>query len=75
MGESYMDGDWDCDNLTELFKILVRNMHLGVNFSGSATDLIAGVAGTASGLVQWIRRNTPSISHTNVKVPLQVPPM
>ena len=67
LGESYMEGDWDCDDLTQLFLILVGNMHDDVQFSTSVSDLIASVAGTATGIVNWLRRNTPSISHDNVK--------
>jgi cyclopropane-fatty-acyl-phospholipid synthase len=61
-GESYMDGDWDCDDLVALVRLLVRNRDLldGVE-SGPAR-----VAGLAMRWLHAARRNTRDGSRRNI---------
>jgi cyclopropane-fatty-acyl-phospholipid synthase len=61
-GESYMDGDWECDDLVALVRLLVRNRDLldGVE-SGPAR-----VAGLAMRWLHAARRNTRDGSRRNI---------
>ncbi len=60
--ESYMEGDWDCDELVGLVRLLVRNR-----------DLLDGMEGGAARLGGWamqawhaLRRNTREGSRRNI---------
>ena len=60
--ESYMEGDWDCDDLVGLVRLLVRNR-----------DLLDGMEGGAARLGGWamqawhaLRRNTREGSRRNI---------
>ena len=53
-GESYIDGDWDCDDLVGLVRLLVRNR--------SATDGLEGGAARAAG---WAARITHVLLRDN----------
>jgi cyclopropane-fatty-acyl-phospholipid synthase len=62
VAESYLCGDWDCDDLTSLFRILVRNR-------SSADRLDGGLARLASHfhrLFHWWRSNTRQGSRRNI---------
>jgi hypothetical protein len=62
VAESYLHGDWNCDDLTSLFRIFVRN-------SGSANRLDSGLAKIANGmqrLLHWWRANTRTGSRRNI---------
>jgi cyclopropane-fatty-acyl-phospholipid synthase len=62
VAESYLHGDWNCDDLTSLFRIFVRNC-------GSANRLDSGLAKIANGmqrLLHWWRANTRTGSRRNI---------
>jgi cyclopropane-fatty-acyl-phospholipid synthase len=62
VAESYLNGDWECDDLTSLFRIFVRNRD-------SASKLDSGLAKLAihgHRLVHWWRANTRRGSRRNV---------
>lgn len=62
-GESYMDGEWSCDDLVSLIRIFARNR-----------DALAAVDGAGSQLLRWanrskhlLRRNTRRGSRRNIE--------
>lgn len=61
-GESYMDGQWSCDNLVGLIQLLVRNRDLLDGMEGGLAQLGAVV------LRAWhaLRRNTRNGSRRNI---------
>lgn len=62
LAESYLCGDWDCDDLTGLFRIIVRNRD-------SANRLDGGLARLASGghrLFHWWNSNSRWGSRRNI---------
>ena len=61
-GESYMDGQWRCDNLVGLIQLLVRNRHL---LDGMESGL-ARLGGMAIRLWHALRRNTRDGSCRNI---------
>jgi cyclopropane-fatty-acyl-phospholipid synthase len=62
VAESYLRGDWDCDDLTGLFRIFIRN--------GDAADRLDGglghLARQAHRLFHWWRGNSRSGSRRNI---------
>ena len=61
-GESYMDGDWTCDDLVSLVRILVRNRDLLDGMEGG----LARLGGWAMRTVHSFRRNTRTGSRKNI---------
>ena len=61
-GESFMDGDWSCDDLLALVRLLVRNRDL---LDGMETGL-ARLGGLALRGVHALRRNTREGSRRNI---------
>ena len=61
-GESYMDGQWRCDNLVGLIQLLVRNRDL---LDGMESGL-ARLGGVAMRLWHALRRNTRDGSRRNI---------
>jgi cyclopropane-fatty-acyl-phospholipid synthase len=62
VAETYVRGDWDCDNLTSLFRLFIRN----TDTSRALDRGLARVAGTAHRMFHWLRDNTPSGSRKNI---------
>ena len=62
-GESYMAGQWDCDQLVDLVRILVRNREALAVLDGVATV----PATLLDGLRHLLRRNSRSGSRRNVR--------
>jgi cyclopropane-fatty-acyl-phospholipid synthase len=61
-GESYMDGDWDCDDLVALMRLLVRNRdRLDAMDSG-----LARLGGWTMKALHQLTRNTRSGSRRNI---------
>ena len=60
--ESYMDGDWDCDDLVGLVRLLVRNRDLLDGMEGGAARL----GGWAMQALHALRRNTREGSRRNI---------
>jgi cyclopropane-fatty-acyl-phospholipid synthase len=63
VAESYLRGDWDCDDLTSLFRIFLRNRT-------AADGLDAGsswVARQAQRILHWLRDNTRVGSRRNIR--------
>ena len=62
-GESYMDGQWDCDDLVALVRIMARNRHALEGVEGPLTAPLAWLDAAAHRL----RRNTVRGSGRNVR--------
>lgn len=60
--ETYVDGAWDCDDLTALVRILVRNREVLDGMEGG----LARIAGWALRLAHALRRNTRAGSRRNI---------
>jgi len=60
--ESYMDGEWQTDDLTRLIRLLVRNRHL---VDGMEKGL-ARLTGVVMQGVHWLRKNTRDGSRKNI---------
>ncbi len=61
LGESYVDGDWDCDSLVTLFSLLGRNLHLA---SGHA--VVRGLRALQRLRPDFSQRQTASIAVDNI---------
>jgi cyclopropane-fatty-acyl-phospholipid synthase len=61
-GESFVDGEWDCDDLVALVRLLVRNRDL---LDGMETGL-ARLGGRAMRALHAARRNTRTGSRRNI---------
>jgi len=62
-GESYMDGDWDCDDLAALIRILVRNRDAMARLDGAGTFLTQ----CRNLLAHMTRRNSRRGSRRNIE--------
>ncbi|MCE9607072.1 MAG: cyclopropane-fatty-acyl-phospholipid synthase family protein [Planctomycetia bacterium] len=62
IAESYLRGDWDCDDLTSLFRISLRNFEASERLDGASTRL----ARLAHRIVHWLRDNSPTGSRRNI---------
>lgn len=60
--DAYIHGEWDCDDLTGLFRIFVRNLNQADQFDGG----LAGVVGLGQRLFHWWRSNSRSGSRKNI---------
>ncbi len=63
VGESYMRGDWDCDDLTSLFRIFVRNRDSANRLEGG----LARLAGWGQRMHHGWRANTRAGSRRNIE--------
>ena len=61
-GESYMDGDWDCDDLVALVRLMARNRPALERLEGWA----AAPAALANAIGHWRRRNSKPGSRSNI---------
>ena len=61
-GESYIVGDWTSDNLTNVVRIMVRNMELLDGIEGG----IASLVNPFRKLLHWFNRNTLEGSRKNI---------
>lgn len=62
VAESYFRGDWDCDDLTGLIRIFVRNLDRADQLDGG----LAQVAGIGHRLYHWWRSNSRTGSRRNI---------
>lgn len=60
--EAYMVGDWSCDDLPGLIRILVRNASVMFGMEGG----FARLSGPLLRFVHWLRRNTRTGSRANI---------
>ena len=62
LGEAWMDGHWDCDDLTAFLRIMIRNedIWLGVERGSARLTL------PARRFFHWLRRNTRTGSRKNI---------
>jgi len=60
--ESYIHGNWDCDNLTGLIRIMVRNREVINGLEGGLALLSAPLRA----LLHWLNRNTTDGSRRNI---------
>ncbi len=61
-GESYIRGDWDCDDLTALVRIMVMNRELMDRMDSG----LALVSAPLRRLLHWLNRNSPQGSRRNI---------
>lgn len=61
---SWIDGDWDCDRLADLFRILIRSREATGRFDRGG---IAGLASAIARIAQRARANTPGGSRRNIR--------
>jgi cyclopropane-fatty-acyl-phospholipid synthase len=61
--ESYIDGDWDCDDLVGLVRLLVRNLPSAEKLETRLSRL----ASVSARAVHWLRSNTKSGSRKNIR--------
>jgi cyclopropane-fatty-acyl-phospholipid synthase len=59
---SYLRGDWECDNLTNLFRIFVRNLEASDRIDGG----LARLAGIGHRIYHWCRANSFAGSRRNI---------
>lgn len=62
VAETYLRGDWDCDDLTALFRIFVRNMAAAEKLDGGLAQLTRAW----HRLYHWWRGNSRSGSRRNI---------
>lgn len=60
--ESYLRSDWNCDDLTSLFRILIRNIQSTDHFSGG----VQWVSEVVERIGHWLSRNTKTGSQRNI---------
>jgi cyclopropane-fatty-acyl-phospholipid synthase len=60
--ESFLNGDWECDDLTSLFRIFVRNRDFASKLDGG----LAKLASYGHRLFHWWRANTRRGSRRNI---------
>ncbi len=63
VAESYFRGDWDCDDLTTLFRIFVRN----IDAADRLDTGFARVVGLGHRLSHWLRANSFAGSRRNIR--------
>ncbi len=59
--DSYLDGDWDCDDLTSLFRIFCRNI------DGPSDSPLSRLSRPFLRAGHWLARNTPTGSKRNIQ--------
>ena len=62
-GESYMDGYWTSDSLTDAVRVIARNRRALASMEGG----VSRAAGSAYRFLHWLRRNTRSGSRRNIR--------
>ncbi|WP_010585740.1 SAM-dependent methyltransferase [Schlesneria paludicola] len=62
VAESYLGGDWDCADLTTLFRIFIRNMETTTRMS-EGFNLLTGVTRR---IYHWWHANSPQGSRRNI---------
>ena len=62
-GESYIRGEWHCDNLTNLIRLFSRNMQLVDSMDSGFAKLAAPILRSA----HWMNRNTKLGSKKNIE--------
>lgn len=63
VAESYLNGDWDCDDLTALFRLFVRNM----NAADQIDRGVSRVAQWSHRLYHWWHANSKQGSRRNIE--------
>lgn len=62
--ESYLDGDWDCDNLTNLVRVFARNLDLSDQHDRGPLAFFSRLTAKA---LHWFNRNTKAGSRRNIE--------
>lgn len=62
VAESYIRGDWDCDDLTRLIRIFVRNLNKADQLDGG----LARIQGLINRAYHWLRSNSRMGSRKNI---------
>ncbi len=63
--ESYIRGDWDCENLTQLFRIFIRNMDTADRIEGGTARITAPIAKACHALRANTRRGSAKNIHAH----------
>lgn len=61
--ESYLEGEWDCDDLTDLLRIFARNL----GREPVVRSRFSALPQSLSRLSHWMARNTPRRSRKNIE--------
>lgn len=61
--EAWMDGDWTCDDLTTLIRILIRNRDVLETMNGWWNWPLRALASAT----HWLRRNSPAQARRNIR--------
>ena len=62
-GESYIRGEWQCDNLSNLIRLFARNMQLVDSMDSGLAKIGAPILRT----LHWMNRNTKTGSRKNIE--------
>lgn len=62
--DAYLDGHWDCDDLTNVIRVFARNLNVSQNQSSGASAFIGNIASRAK---HWFNRNTKAGSRRNIE--------
>lgn len=62
IAQSYIDGDWDCNDLTSLFRIFVRNIQTTTGLDNS----LSSIALLGQRILHWSQRNSVRGSRRNI---------
>jgi len=63
IAESYLQGHWDCDDLTALFRLFIRNLAAADQLDGGLPKLSMAL----QRVMHWLRANTPGGSRKNIQ--------
>ena len=67
LGEAYVDGDWDSDDISAVVSWFILNIDQAPSMSGSAAKSIAiNFLGTINRIGHLLRPNNPEMSKTNI---------
>jgi len=62
VGESYVRGDWDCNDLTSLVRVVLMNRNVLDRFDSGASSF----SGVFNRLFHWLNKNTINGSRNNI---------
>jgi len=66
-GESYVEGDWETDNLAEVITWFIENVHRLPDTGGSTSKLACmNLLGLVNRVQHWMRPNSVKISRRNI---------
>jgi len=69
LGESYMNGEWETDDLVGVVSLLIANINASDDFYEKLCSMggFTAITNYLTRFARWVWTNTPKISHNNVK--------